>query len=685
VLLRRSILSSGVLGDTSFFDGDNFTFSFDFSMSAWIAGRLFIGFDENVIVRTATNGQLEVEYWQGAVQKFIRFYSQFDYNDGEKHYCTLAYDSAVGFDVRIDTSLLAQFDPGEVVTGTIDADNQLLEVGTLLDVESVSILNEQTLTPTEISSAYSAWLTLKGFDRALWLSATTLPDGALGGTTGKGFTCTGFTHDSVADTFWVGNTGQGTFPDPVYAPSFVNVSKDFSSIISEIPVLPDVPSATSMQGVTIDSSATLWGAFPSEKKAHRFTKAGVFLGTITLDCEGVGIAANINDDTLIFVDDNDKSIRIYSDTGTYLRGYLTGLLDESLDQLFYNPVTDLLYITTGLDKSDGDIFVYNNTTGERVGEITTIPNTKAIEGMSILSDTDLYVANDNYFHDATPYENNVSKFTMPTALEAPPAYTGPLDLVDGAIRAVSMARRLSRDYDGFIAPVRRSSDDAIMDIGFVNNVFDEVSFTDFVGGFNGLATALYDQSGHVSSTDYLQSVLASQAVIDPIGMNGKACLDVSSGGAFYDVAALPSFGAAISFYVAIYSNDIITSNQWLFNNNGGSPLLVQGVGGSSGGTHQLFDSSSWRLAASAIPLGEVMILSIVADSTGLKGYLNGVLNPVIQGYAANTFSGDFKLLSDGGVKSLRGKFGEQQIFGERHNDLQRETLENDMMTFFGVV
>jgi hypothetical protein len=75
-----------------------------------------------------------------------------------------------------------------------------------------------------------------------------------------------------------------------------------------------------------------------------------------------------------------------------------------------------------------------------------------------------------------------------------PSFTGLLDLYPNAAVAYSL-RRLRSGYTGNAIRVRRSSDNAEQDIGFVSNVLDTASLLTFVGAGDGFVTTWYDQSG----------------------------------------------------------------------------------------------------------------------------------------------------------------------------------------------
>jgi hypothetical protein len=76
-----------------------------------------------------------------------------------------------------------------------------------------------------------------------------------------------------------------------------------------------------------------------------------------------------------------------------------------------------------------------------------------------------------------------------------PAFVGLLDTYSGASIAYSL-RQLSSTYTGNCIRVRRSSDNAEQNIGFVNNILDTASLLSFVGAGNGFVTTWYDQSGN---------------------------------------------------------------------------------------------------------------------------------------------------------------------------------------------
>jgi hypothetical protein len=74
-------------------------------------------------------------------------------------------------------------------------------------------------------------------------------------------------------------------------------------------------------------------------------------------------------------------------------------------------------------------------------------------------------------------------------------FTGLLDTYSGAAAAYSL-RQLSSTYSGDAIRVRRSSDNAEQNIGFVSNELDTASLETFCSGTDGFVAIWYDQSGN---------------------------------------------------------------------------------------------------------------------------------------------------------------------------------------------
>jgi len=100
-----------------------------------------------------------------------------------------------------------------------------------------------------------------------------------------------------------------------------------------------------------------------------------------------------------------------------------------------------------------------------------------------------------------------------------PSFSFLLDTYSGAAAAYSL-RLLREAYSGDAIRVRRASDNAELNIGFVSNELDTAALTTFASGTDAFVTTWYDQSGNANNA--IRTVAVSQPKI------------VSSGGVITD-------------------------------------------------------------------------------------------------------------------------------------------------------
>jgi hypothetical protein len=124
-------------------------------------------------------------------------------------------------------------------------------------------------------------------------------------------------------------------------------------------------------------------------------------------------------------------------------------------------------------------------------------------------------------------------------------------------------RKLKDNYTGSCLRVRRSSDDAEQDIGFVSGYLDENSLSTFVGtgaGDIGYVVKWYNQGTSGSALDAIQTTTANQPTIVEAGailkVGDKACirfLDTSAVavGQYLDIGGV--YHAAADQYVYVFS------------------------------------------------------------------------------------------------------------------------------------
>jgi len=103
-----------------------------------------------------------------------------------------------------------------------------------------------------------------------------------------------------------------------------------------------------------------------------------------------------------------------------------------------------------------------------------------------------------------------------------------LDTYSGASAAFSL-RKLRTAYSGSAIRVRRSSDNAEQDFGFVANVLDTASLLTFCGVGNGFVTTWYDQSGNANNGTQTTALNQPQIVSSGalLTVNSKPCMSIS--------------------------------------------------------------------------------------------------------------------------------------------------------------
>ena len=110
-----------------------------------------------------------------------------------------------------------------------------------------------------------------------------------------------------------------------------------------------------------------------------------------------------------------------------------------------------------------------------------------------------------------------------------------LDLISAVVAAAYSLRRLYASYTGAAIRVRRSSDNAERDIGFIGEHLDVLALLVFVGNGSGFVTTLYDQSGNgrhaTQTTPGSQPRIVSNGVIET--QNGRPAL-FFDGSTFFD-------------------------------------------------------------------------------------------------------------------------------------------------------
>jgi hypothetical protein len=168
----------------------------------------------------------------------------------------------------------------------------------------------------------------------------------------------------------------------------------------------------------------------------------------------------------------------------------------------YNVNGNILLLTDDTDNSLNGVWEYSSDDGVSWNGFTSSANT--------VGNYIRYIPNSSLGSGIT-VKPIIYKFTFGGSFSS---FVGLLDLYPNAAAAWSL-RKLRSDYTGACIRVRRSSDNAEQDIGFMNNVLDTATLLAFVGGGNGFVTTLYGTNyNQFSNTLTTQPQIVTNGVLN---------------------------------------------------------------------------------------------------------------------------------------------------------------------------
>jgi hypothetical protein len=152
-----------------------------------------------------------------------------------------------------------------------------------------------------------------------------------------------------------------------------------------------------------------------------------------------------------------------------------------------------------------------------------------------------------------------------------------LDLFPNASVAYSL-RKLRTAYSGSAIRVRRSSDNAEQNIGFVGNNLDTTSLLTFCGAGNGFITAWYDQSG--ANRNITQTTAGSQPRIVLNGVietkDSENAIRFDGSNDFLTRAALAPLNSGSNYtYFTVASNNLTENFNTIFSTSTGGSLRLE--------------------------------------------------------------------------------------------------------------
>lgn len=234
------------------------------------------------------------------------------------------------------------------------------------------------------------------------------------------------------------------------------------------------------------------------------------------------------------------------------------------------PVVDFSASTTGPTAGDAVTFTDLSTNSPTSWEWSFPGGTPT--GSTGQNPTITYSATGSY--DVTLLAGNTGgtgSLTKTDYIDVQPAPSLLLDDYPGAEGAYS-TRLLSSVYVGNAIRVRRASDNAESDIGFVGEDLDQTSLTTFCSGTNGFVTTWYDQSGNGNNATQSSATEQPKIYDSATGIteiNGKPAMYYDGTDSLDANALATSFSGTdkyISAFTVADSDMTVTTNKafWSF-------------------------------------------------------------------------------------------------------------------------
>lgn len=265
-----------------------------------------------------------------------------------------------------------------------------------------------------------------------------------------------------------------------------------------------------------------------------------------------------------------------------------------------------------------------------------------------------------------------------------------LDIYSGAAAAYSL-RKLRTAYAGSAIRVRRSSDSAEQDIGFVGGVLNTASLLSFVGAGDGLVTTWYDQS--VNARHATQTTAGNQPQIVSSGVvattGGKPSISFVDPGSGATKLNVPVWHTVNAPHVWLFSAYMLTSAGSFPYLLGTSPL-DQGFLSLHSGLSGVARFATVRGVVSAYNFGSsrtglFTVISLNANRANLSGWINGTGG--VLGADSDT---DFVLpinyeITDGGTSATSGNLSvSEMILYASDQSASRAAIESAINSHYSI-
>jgi hypothetical protein len=250
------------------------------------------------------------------------------------------------------------------------------------------------------------------------------------------------------------------------------------------------------------------------------------------------------------------------------------------------------------------LFISNRNSGSSVGTPLEIFNTKLYTPRLVPG-----MIRQNY--------NSLStRLGLSQKLSLPIIEDRLLNFYPGAAAAYSL-RSLNSDYGGAAIQVRRSSDNAVLDIGFTSNGdLDTIALLAHCGSGDGFVTEWFDQSGN--GRNATQATALNQPQIVSAGsvllLNSKPRLSFDGTNDFFDhTLNIPSgFSLLLSVVKSLYNG---TNFKGIYGVTAPSNFLMNGLISNANSTEWGQYTNDWKQSGYSIFNNQFLIQSYSDNST----------------------------------------------------------------------
>jgi hypothetical protein len=257
-----------------------------------------------------------------------------------------------------------------------------------------------------------------------------------------------------------------------------------------------------------------------------------------------------------------------------------------------------------------------------------------------------------------------------------------LDNISKSPTVAYSVRKLSKTYHGFCIRVRRSSDNASLDIGFdTNGELDIATMLAFVGSANGFVSIWYDQSGNQKNLTQVTQIYQPKII-------NTGTLITSNGKPFVGFYGIPNSG---NYNHMDVSGGQIATNAQL--------IIVNKFGSASGSDGFLLGHNSWfryhsapstnlfnsQFTSSSIYSGTLFINGI-SISPSLAPYHSVLKVIALEPVTANSGTEWNVIGRDRGIHLTNNGGGYSEIFSfaSTITTSERQFIENNIIYYYSL-